>query len=315
MTRPSPRVPTRLLGAALLAGLLLAAGSSQPACGAVGSNVIAATAVATTLAIGAAVVNKELGGCYSVCDKGYACNPRTGMCEQIPCGGCPMDTMCDSGQDPPACVPIQTASIHIREHAPDPGQPAGRGDQAAAMAAPRDPPGCLRITHAHPVWPTPATYQPARPLFFVRANRPIDPTELLAQTEIAAGEGGFESGRFELLDSFLVICPAGTCTDVFFQLDHDLAAGVLVAWKVGGAAKARLGPACPGGEKDGAYLFAKFLTADRGHSEGSSDGFWSDDQLAQTYGDQKAEDMLRARDQVLAIIEGYRDRVRSTPVK
>lgn len=295
------------LPGSLVTGLLLLIATSQPGCKAVGPDVIAAAAVATTLAVGAAVINKELGGCYSVCEHGYACNPRTGLCEKVPCGGCPVDMMCDTDQDPPECVPIQTTSIRIRSSAPGPGEPEGAGGPRTAPGE-GDPPGCLRITHAHPVWPTPATYQPARPLFFVRTNRPVDPEALLAQTQVALGEAGFESRRFRLLDSFLVLCPQGTCTDVFFQLEGDLEPGKMVAWRVAGASEASLGPACPGVDTDGAYLFAKFLTADATHPEGSPAGFWSEDQLALTYGSEKAADMLRAQDQVLGILDGYGNR-------
>ncbi len=306
-----PKLPAfsriRSLPGALVLGLLLLTAASQPGCKAVGPDVIAAAAVATTLAVGAAMVNKEINGCYSVCDNGYACNPRTGLCEKVPCGGCPVDMMCDIDQDPPACVPIQVDSIRIRTGAPGPGEPEGAGgpDGAAGQA---DPPGCLRITHAHPVWPTPATYQPARPLFFVRTNHPVNPEDLLAKTQVALGEDGFESGRFRLLDSFLVLCPYGTCTDVFFQLDAELGPGKMVAWRVTGASEASLGPACPEAETDGAYLFAKFLTGDADHQAGSPDGFWTEDQLALTYGPEKAGDMLRAQDQTLGILDGYRTR-------
>jgi hypothetical protein len=293
----------------LLCALLISAGGSTSACKAVGPDVIIAAAIGTAVALGSAVANKKMGGCYSICDQGYACNPASGLCEQIPCGGCPADMQCNQEADPPECVPMDVSHLRIKRTAPEADDsPEGDPAMAEAEAEPPDPPGCARITNAHPVWPTPAIFVPADPLFFVRLNQRINPEQLLADTQVLVGEQGWQKDRFKLLHSFLVVCPQGACTDVFFKLDGPVAPGTLVSWRVVGADDSRLGPPCPGADQGGAYLVAKFRVGDESHPINTPDNFWSPEQMARAFGEEEAERMLRKQSQTMAIIQGYRNR-------
>jgi hypothetical protein len=69
----------RALTALYLLGLTTCAGASSATIG---------TAVANTaVAIGASAVQRATGGCYSACVPGTTCNPRTGLCDPLPCRG------------------------------------------------------------------------------------------------------------------------------------------------------------------------------------------------------------------------------------
>lgn len=76
--------------------LILAAG-----CAACRTDVAIMTAVGVT----AAVASRASGGCYAACPPGTACNPRTGMCDELPCRGrCADDERCDVTGLLPRCV-------------------------------------------------------------------------------------------------------------------------------------------------------------------------------------------------------------------
>ncbi len=79
-------------------------GAGLAACSAGG----AAGPAAANAAIGvaAAAVSRSQGGCYSACPVGTACNPKTGMCDELPCrGACQPSERCDTNRLIPACVP------------------------------------------------------------------------------------------------------------------------------------------------------------------------------------------------------------------
>ena len=64
-----------------MVALLLIAG-----CGTSGTTVVNA-ALNTSLAVGASAVRRANGQCFTWCEQGTACNPRTGYCEVLPCRG------------------------------------------------------------------------------------------------------------------------------------------------------------------------------------------------------------------------------------
>jgi len=48
------------------------------------------------VAAGASVARRTEGECYAPCNPGTRCNPDTGLCERIPCGGqCAENQYCD----------------------------------------------------------------------------------------------------------------------------------------------------------------------------------------------------------------------------
>ncbi|WP_237245575.1 MULTISPECIES: hypothetical protein [Sorangium] len=57
-------------------------------------------------AAGAAAVNREVyDTCYTMCEPGTACDPATGLCVRLPCGGkCPADRRCKVVEGKEACV-------------------------------------------------------------------------------------------------------------------------------------------------------------------------------------------------------------------
>lgn len=68
------------------------------------STIIGAT-VNTAIGVGAAAGSRSQGGCYAVCTVGSTCNPATGMCERVPCGGeCPPGETCEDGPTGPRCI-------------------------------------------------------------------------------------------------------------------------------------------------------------------------------------------------------------------
>ncbi|XXX82318.1 hypothetical protein WMF30_26540 [Sorangium sp. So ce134] len=51
-------------------------------------------------------MNREVyDTCYAVCEAGTACDPATGLCVRLPCGGkCPADRRCKVVEGKEACV-------------------------------------------------------------------------------------------------------------------------------------------------------------------------------------------------------------------
>ena len=60
----------------------------------------------TAAAIGSSAMQRKSGGCYAVCTSGTTCNPRTGLCERMPCDGlCTADEHCEVTAIESKCVP------------------------------------------------------------------------------------------------------------------------------------------------------------------------------------------------------------------
>jgi hypothetical protein len=56
-------------------------------CAGANTAAIGNAALNSAVAIGASAVQRASGGCYSACVPGTTCNPRTGMCDPLPCRG------------------------------------------------------------------------------------------------------------------------------------------------------------------------------------------------------------------------------------
>ncbi|WP_437339254.1 hypothetical protein [Sorangium sp. So ce394] len=93
-------------------------------------------------AAGAAAVNREIyDTCYAICEPGTACDPATGLCVRLPCGGkCPADRRCKVVEGKEACVlgepdrgvvpgPVAPGAGHA-----GPGEAMGESAGAAAAA-------------------------------------------------------------------------------------------------------------------------------------------------------------------------------------
>ncbi|WP_437932282.1 hypothetical protein WMF37_24550 [Sorangium sp. So ce291] len=105
---------------------------------------------ATTLAAGAgaAVANREAYDiCYASCQRGTACDPATGLCVRLPCGGaCPADRRCKLVEGRETCVleaPDRGVVPPLAEPGagdPGPGGPAGEVDGGAELRREGDEP-------------------------------------------------------------------------------------------------------------------------------------------------------------------------------
>jgi hypothetical protein len=93
----------RQLFAALAAALL------STACHTGSANTMVGAATMTSLAVGAAAVNRASGGCIAACVGGTGCNARTGLCEPLPCRGqCQSGERCADDFTGGRCVPGTT---------------------------------------------------------------------------------------------------------------------------------------------------------------------------------------------------------------
>lgn len=55
--------------------------------------------------VGAAAVSRAGGGCYASCPTGTTCNPKTGLCDTLPCHGrCGPNERCDTSSAFERCV-------------------------------------------------------------------------------------------------------------------------------------------------------------------------------------------------------------------
>jgi hypothetical protein len=57
----------------------------------------------------------------------------------------------------------------------------------------------VRVTHSHPRWPWPASFEGAKPTFLVRLNRIVEPQRVLALMQISSDDRGWRKPRWELL--------------------------------------------------------------------------------------------------------------------
>ncbi|WP_437820947.1 hypothetical protein [Sorangium sp. So ce1078] len=106
-----------------------------------GGGSYADAAAALAAAAGAAAVNREVyDTCYTVCELGTACDPATGLCVRLPCGGkCPADRRCKVVEGKEACVLGEpdrgVVSVPAEPGAGDPGPGSAAGEAAGAGEA------------------------------------------------------------------------------------------------------------------------------------------------------------------------------------
>lgn len=79
-------------------------------------NSASAAAVVTATALVASGVSRATGGCYAACTPGTRCNPDTGLCEPVDCGGCDDGQVCDAATM--RCVPKAFTVVRTRPEDP-----------------------------------------------------------------------------------------------------------------------------------------------------------------------------------------------------
>jgi hypothetical protein len=72
-----------------------------------------AAALNTAVAVGYTANERAHGrGCWAACPTGTTCDEESGMCEPIPCGGCPAAMLCQESPTGSKCVhPGQESEI------------------------------------------------------------------------------------------------------------------------------------------------------------------------------------------------------------
>lgn len=114
---------------------LLAPGEVRSSSG--GSNDYAGAAATLAAAAGATVAQREAYDiCYASCLTGTACDPGTGLCVRLPCGGkCPADRRCKIVEGKETCVLGEPdRGVVPLGSGPGAAEP-GAGDPAPAGAA------------------------------------------------------------------------------------------------------------------------------------------------------------------------------------
>jgi hypothetical protein len=82
------------------------------------SNTIAGAAATTSLAVGAAAASRAAGGCIAICTGETFCNPRTGLCEGLPCAGkCGAGEKCAQTLTDIRCIPEGTTGVETKASA------------------------------------------------------------------------------------------------------------------------------------------------------------------------------------------------------
>lgn len=112
---------------------LLAPGEVRSSSG--GSNDYAGAAATLVAAAGATVAQREAYDiCYASCRSGTACDPATGLCVRLPCGGkCPADRRCAIVEGKEACVLGEPdRGVVPLEPEPGAGEPAPAGPAVGA---------------------------------------------------------------------------------------------------------------------------------------------------------------------------------------
>ncbi len=104
----------------------------------------AAAGAALNLAIGAAAAgtSRALGGCYAACPTGTTCNPKTGLCDTIPCHGrCSESEHCDISGLFDRCVPgkARGPDIEIGRNPSEPRTTEPEDAKDPPAAKPKDP--------------------------------------------------------------------------------------------------------------------------------------------------------------------------------
>ena len=125
--------------------LRLALGSMLLA-GCAASTLVGASTV-TAAAMGTSALQRKAGGCYAVCASGTTCNPRSGLCERMPCDGlCSADQHCEVTAIESKCAPGPPSDVVST--AP------GRGKTLPVLPAPPPveggPPQIVPAAEQHP---------------------------------------------------------------------------------------------------------------------------------------------------------------------
>jgi hypothetical protein len=132
---------TRLLSSLSMAAALLAV-SCTP------KMLVGATAT-TSAALAASAANRASGGCWAMCTNGTTCNPRTGLCDEIPCRGlCGAGEHCEATYAESKCMPGAPSDVAAAARAADktklpvtPPQPPNLGGPPIIVpAAEQNPP-------------------------------------------------------------------------------------------------------------------------------------------------------------------------------
>jgi hypothetical protein len=107
------------VAAALLLLLLLAG------CKTGSSNQLGGAAAITSLAVGAAAASRAAGGCIAICTGETFCNPRSGLCEALPCRGkCGSGERCAQTMTDIRCVPDTMTGVESKASAASSKAPA-----------------------------------------------------------------------------------------------------------------------------------------------------------------------------------------------
>jgi hypothetical protein len=79
----------------------------------------------TALAVGASAASRAAGGCIAVCTGGTACNPRTGLCEVLPCRNlCSPNEHCEQSYAGDKCMPGAQTGVESLAKGTKPNIPA-----------------------------------------------------------------------------------------------------------------------------------------------------------------------------------------------
>src|SRR5512142_2904245 len=76
------------------ARLLAVALTALSACASSAPHTLPALGINAAAGLGVAARQRAIGGCFATCAYGTQCNPRTGFCEQMPCGTCAPGESC-----------------------------------------------------------------------------------------------------------------------------------------------------------------------------------------------------------------------------
>jgi len=114
------------------------------------SNQLVGAAAISSLAVGAAAASRAAGGCIAICTGETFCNPRSGLCEALPCQGkCGSGERCAQTMTDIRCVPDTMTGVESKASAATSKAPAivpvtppnpSTGSPTIVPAAERQPP-------------------------------------------------------------------------------------------------------------------------------------------------------------------------------
>lgn len=95
------------------------------ACKTGSSNRLVGAAAISSLAVGAAAASRAAGGCIAICTGERYCNPRSGLCEALPCQGkCGSGERCAQTMTDIRCVPDTMTGVESKAAAATSKAPA-----------------------------------------------------------------------------------------------------------------------------------------------------------------------------------------------